>query len=272
MRWTLLIAMLMLSLSSTAQCERENEAFKHGEVLNYDLYYNWKFVWVKAGSAQMDITQTRYHGKSSFKANLITRGSKQADKIFIFRDTLVSYCTDKLVPLYYKKAAREGKRYYIDEVWYTYPEGKNVINNRHVSSKGVVSKEQLSSNSCIYDMVSMLLQARSFDASKYKVGYKIKFPMTEGSKIVNETVIYRGKKVIEVNDKKKYNTLVFSFVEYDKKNKEKEVITFYITDDKNHIPIRLDMFLSFGSAKVILNQIKGNRHPLTSIVKEKKKN
>ena len=96
--------------------------------------------------------------------------------------------------------------------------------------------------------------------------------MTEGSKIVNETVIYRGKKVIEVNDKKKYNTLVFSFVEYDKKNKEKEVITFYITNDKNHIPIRLDMFLSFGSAKVILNQIKGNRHPLTSIVKEKKKN
>ncbi len=67
MRWTLLIAMLMLSLSSTAQCERENEAFKHGEVLNYDLYYNWKFVWVKAGSVlprwishRRDITGNRH--------------------------------------------------------------------------------------------------------------------------------------------------------------------------------------------------------------------
>lgn len=42
--------------------------------------------------------------------------------------------------------------------------------------------------------------------------------------------------------------LVFSFVEY-KKGKEKEVITFFISDDKNHLPIRLDMYLNFGSGK-----------------------
>ena len=51
--------------------------------------------------------------------------------------------------------------------------------------------------------------------------------------------------------------------------KEKEVITFYITDDRNHLPVRLDMYLNFGSAKAFLTDIKGNRHPLTSIVKER---
>jgi hypothetical protein len=63
----------------------------------------------------------------------------------------------------------------------------------------------------------------------------------------------------------KYLFLVFSLVEY-KKGKEKEVITFYVTDDDNHLPVRLDMYLNFGSAKAFLKSIKGNRHPLTSIV------
>ena len=32
-----------------AQCGIENTAFKSGEFLGYDLYFNWKFVWVKVG-------------------------------------------------------------------------------------------------------------------------------------------------------------------------------------------------------------------------------
>ena len=31
-------------LASYAQCPTENKAFKAGESLTYDLYFNWKFV------------------------------------------------------------------------------------------------------------------------------------------------------------------------------------------------------------------------------------
>ena len=41
-----------------------------------------------------------------------------------------------------------------------------------------------------------------------------------------------------------------------KKGKEKEVITFYITDDKNHLPVRLDLYLNFGSAKAFLSSVR----------------
>jgi hypothetical protein len=54
---------------------------------------------------------------------------------------------------------------------------------------------------------------------------------------------------------------------YDDKNKEREVITFYITDDLNHIPVRLDMYLRFGTAKAFLRQTSGLRNPQTSIIK-----
>ena len=44
----LTIAFVLVSISGKAQCGIENTAFKSGEYLSYDLYFNWKFVWVKA--------------------------------------------------------------------------------------------------------------------------------------------------------------------------------------------------------------------------------
>ena len=35
---------LLFSLQLHAQCPTENTAFKAGERLTYDLYFNWKFI------------------------------------------------------------------------------------------------------------------------------------------------------------------------------------------------------------------------------------
>ena len=48
-----------LSMTAAAQCGIENTAFKSGELLSYDLYFNWKFIWMKVGSAEMDTRLSR---------------------------------------------------------------------------------------------------------------------------------------------------------------------------------------------------------------------
>ena len=58
-----------------------------------------------------------------------------------------------------------------------------------------------------------------------------------------------------------------SYLEYEK-NKWKEIVRFYVTDDQNHIPIRLDMFLRFGSAKAFLTGMKGAKNPIAAEVTE----
>ena len=63
--------------------------------------------------------------------------------------------------------------------------------------------------------------------------------------------------------KQKFRCLVFSFIERED-GKNHELIRFFVTDDKNHLPVRLDMFLSFGSAKAYLTGMKGLRNELTS--------
>ncbi len=188
-------------MATRAQCAAQNEAIQAGEELVYDLKFNWKFIWVAAGQAKMDMQAITYQGKPCFRSNLIS------------------------------------------------------VSNRDQSDE------------CIFDMLSILMRARSFDVSDYKVGDKILFDMATGTKVEQQTLIYRGRKNFKAENGVKYRCLVFSLVEY-KKGKEKEVITFYVTDDKNHLPVRLDLYLNFGSAKAFLREIKGNRHPLTSIIEK----
>ena len=253
------------SQSVQAQCTAKNEAFQSGEHVMYDLYFNWKFIWKKVGLASLTTNATTYHSEPAFRFNLLCVGSKKTDFFFKMRDTLTCITTQQLEPLYFRKGAEEGKRYTVDEVNFSYRNGKCIVDQQR-TLYGKTDKKHDEMPVCVYDMLSILLQARSYDPSDYKPGVKILFSMATGRAIEKQTLIYRGKENFTSEQGVTYRCLVFSLVEY-VNNKEKEVITFYVTDDRNHLPVRLDMYLNFGSAKAFLTDIKGNRHPLTSIVK-----
>lgn len=250
-----------------AQCSSNNTAFQSGETLVYDLYFNWKFVWVKVGSASMNTTQTTYAGQPALRSYLITRGSKRADKFFVMRDTLVSYMGLNLVPKYYTKKALEGGTYRKSEAWYFYGNGKCKVRTRYRRDQYEPKTNVHESQSCAFDMVSMLQRARSFNADGMKVGHRINFLMVDGNSCEWKTIVYRGKKKFKMeNQPTTYRCLVFSFLEKED-GKEKEIVTFYITDDKNHLPVRLDMNLNFGTAKAFLTGARGLRNPQTAKIK-----
>ena len=147
-------------------------AFTDGEDLSYKLYFNWKFIWVTVGSANMNIKHTTHQGQDMHRCHLITRGNKMADRLFVLRDTLVSIVDDQLVPYYYRKGALEGDRYTVDEAWYSYPNGQSHVKLRFKSHKDEITRKEEEYKECVHDMLSMMLYARSFDASDYKVGRK----------------------------------------------------------------------------------------------------
>ena len=266
-RSTLLMALCFGSITLHAQCPLENTAFQAGENLEYQLYFNWKFIWIKAGTANLNISQRKYGGQDVLRCHLITTGSRRTDRFFMMRDTLISYIRPDLVPLYYRKGAFEGKRYNVDEIWYSYPHGRTTLRQRYLNPRGEVLDTAYASGECIYDMMSMLLRARSFDPTQFREGQHLQFYMADGRKVKLETLIYRGRKRFKMEETGvEYRCLVFSFVEYEGK-KEHEVVTFYITDDQNHMPVRLDLFLRFGTAKAFLTKADGLRNPQTSIKK-----
>ena len=254
--------------SASAQCAAKNEAIQPGERLTYELKFNWKFIWVSAGEAKMDLLPVTYEGKPCYQTTLYSISNKTVDMFFKMRDTLTCVTTERLEPIYFRKGAEEGSGYTVDEARFSYQDGKCIVDQKRArrGRDTIYRKDTL--DYCVFDMLSILLQARSFDPTSYKVGDKILFPMATGKLVEEQTLIYRGKKNFKAENDVKYRCLVFSLVEYDAKGKEKEVITFYVTDDNNHLPVRLDLYLNFGSAKAFLRTIEGNRHPLTSIIED----
>ncbi|MCD8202756.1 MAG: DUF3108 domain-containing protein [Prevotella sp.] len=260
------MVLTVFSTSARAQCTMTNTAFKGGEKLAYNLYFNWKFVWVKAGTAAMTTTQSTYKGQQAYKASLTTSGNKRADNLFFMRDTLLSYVTTDLAPLYYRKGAVEGKRYTVDEVWYTYPNGKCNIRQQRFHKDGKKELRNYVPNSCVYDMLTIFLRARSFDLGNWTVGKVVNFQIADGKSTNPAQVKFCGKKTIKGDNEVKYRCLELSYTEKEK-GKWREIARFFVTDDANHVPVRLDMFLKFGSAKAFLTSMSGTRNEVKSIVK-----
>lgn len=261
-----ILMLLMANMTIvSAQCSSENNAFKSGEILSYDLYYNWKFIWVKAGTASLSTVKSVYRGKPAYRASLITRGNKKVDDLFVLRDTLLCYTGTNLVPWYFRKGAREGKRYTVDEVWYNYAPGKCKIRQHFMNNDHEHRYKNKESSNCIFDMMSMLLRARSFNADGFRAGHKIYFPLADGDDMNNALLVYRGKEKFKMENRNiTFRCLVFSYMNTDN---DKEIIRFYVTDDDNHIPVRLDMYLNFGVAKAYLSGMRNIRNSLTSRVK-----
>ena len=241
-------AMLVCTaLQGHAQCAFRNDAFKAGEFLTYNLYYNWQFVWVKAGTASMYTVQSPYKGRQAYRASLTTRGNDKVDKMFVLRDTLLCYSSLNMEPLYFRKGAREGNRYTVDEVFYSYNGGKVRLRQHRLQNNGDHLWATKELDHCVYDMLNIFLRARSFNPKGWKKGHDIDFPIADGNSINPAKLRFEGRVTI-------------------KAGKYKRIVDFYVSDDQNHVPVRLDMFLRFGSAKAFLVSMKGLRHPVTSAV------
>jgi hypothetical protein len=179
---------------------------------------------------------------------------------------LISYITPQLVPLYFRKGSLEGKNYTVDEVWYTYPNGKSHVKQHYLNRHGEWSEHHHESDDCNYDMLSILSLARNWSVAstgkktslptsstlKGNIGERIHFPMATGKKVETQTLVYRGKKDWKANDGKTYHCLVFSLLDYEEKDKDKELLRFFVTDDQRHLPVRIDFYLKFGTAKAYL--------------------
>ena len=265
--FTLIAVALLFSGVASAQCEMENKAIQAGEQIDFELYFNWKFLWKRVGTGHFITTATQYQGQPAYQVGLLTETEGFVDKFFRMRDTLSCIVSQKLKPFYYRKAAAEGHNYYIDEAYYSYPKGKTYVRMTQVKNLTTRRFGEETSSECIFDMMSIMCRARSWNANSLQKGEKIRFKMVDAERVVQELLIYRGKENVEAKDGHTYRCLVFSFYEERKGKTEKELIRFFITDDLNHLPIRLDLNLNFGSAKAFFKRVRNAKHPFASQIK-----
>ena len=265
------IVTLLLMVVCSAQADTYNikrtQTFKSGETLKCNFYFNWNFIWIRVGDASLTIRDTIYNGQKAKCMKLLSSTNKKADSFFRMRDTLMTVFTDKFKPLYYRKASVEGKKYRLRQVWYNYLGNSRVKVTQYsrYNDEPPIYKEDVFSGKTIYDMMSLLAFARTLDFTSLKKGTRLSFPVASGKDIEMQHLVYRGKKRTKSDDGHEYDCFKVSLIT-EEDGGEEEIVNFYVTDDRNHLPILLDLVLNFGSAKARLSHMSGVMYPVTAVV------
>lgn len=225
------------------------------EQLNYTLYFNWKFVWIKAGTASLTTRPVTYKGKDAVEATLLASSSSTADNLYYLRDTLTTTVSRKGEPLYFEKHCIEGKDIVWERAWYRHlNDGSFGVDLRKDYPDGRVREDQWTGKQQPYDLVSIMLHARSMNLDALQVGQRLTFPIVDSKKVLNQTLVYLGRQQIKAEGGGLAECHAFSL-----KNRmasdtqeEKEVLRFYLATTAQHVPLQIDINFRFGSAKAKL--------------------
>ena len=155
----LLLAVFAVLLQPLAATNiKTKPAYKAGETLECVFYFNWKFVWVRAGGARLIIRDTIYNNRKAQYMSLLSSTNEKADAFFKMRDTLTTIFTPGDVqPLYYRKSSVQGRRVYLNEVKYDYlPDGRVNLHQRYVRDGELRVNKTETCDKAVYDMMSML--------------------------------------------------------------------------------------------------------------------
>lgn len=260
-----IIAVLLLAaiapLSLMAQCGNSNTCFKAGEELNYDLYFKYGLINMKAGKSTIAIKDVLYKSQPAYNMTMTAQSTGAASKIFSLNDIFECIISKDMNPLKYTKIAHEGSDYTEESINYKYDNDDIYITTKRIRNNRLRFDTTLTTKKCLYDMMSIVLYTRTIDYSEMKAGDKVQVDFLSGRDIVAMDIKLEGIETIEGNNNKKYECLKLVLLINDKafENKE-EAMKVYLSNDRNHLPVRIDSKLKIGSTRVILKDTKGLLH------------
>ncbi|MGE5106397.1 MAG: DUF3108 domain-containing protein [Sphingobacteriales bacterium] len=233
-----------------------NKAFQDGEKINFFVYYTLAGVFVNGGEASFTTTLERFNGKPVYHLYGYGETNSFFDKFFKVRDTYESYIdTATLQPLKFIRNISEGG----------YKKYENVSFNQKANT-ATSTKGTFKVSNCIQDVLSAIYYARNIDFNSYKPGDKIPFDMYIDDEVYNMYIRYLGKEKVKTKYGKfnaiKFKPLLIKGTIFEGGEK----MTVWVSDDPNHIPLRIESPISVGSVKVDMMGYKGLRYQLTSLV------
>ena len=252
---TLFSLLVWLRLSAGDDfCGIRNTAFSPNESLTYNVFYSVIGLYVNAGTATFTMTLEKLNNRPVYHAVGEGHTNSNYDWIFKVRDRYETYFdTAHLQPVKFIRNVDEGGYTKTENI--TFDQQNNIAN----TTKGVFKVPN-----CVQDVLSAVYYARNIDFNKYKVDDKIPFSMFLDNQVYNLYVRYMGKENIKTRYGKfraiKFRPLLVKGTIFEGGEK----MTVWVSDDPNHIPLRIESPIVIGSVKVDMMQYRNLRYPLSS--------
>jgi hypothetical protein len=257
--WIGFLILMAISLPLRAgddPCSIKNTAFQAGESITYKVYYTLAGVYIAAGEATFSSVIESLNGKPVYHVTGEGKTYSFYDNFFRVRDKYESFIdTATLQPYKFIRNVHEG----------TYKKYENVSFNKS-DSTAITNSGVFKTPACIQDVISSMYYMRNLDFDSMKPGDKIPFSMFLDNQVYNLYIRFLGKETIKTKYGKfraiKFKPLLIKGTIFEGGEK----MTVWVSDDPNHIPVRVESPISVGSVKVDMMDFRNRRSPLSSLL------
>ena len=218
----------------------KHEAFKRGEILKYKVHYGF----IDAGEAVVEIKDDNKQigGRNTYHVVATGYSKGSFDWFFKVRDKYESYIDEETVaPWIFIRRVDEGG----------FKINQNYIFNQHkktVDADGTV----MTTPEYAQDMISSFYYARTIDFTNAKKGDIFTITSFVDKEIFELKIKFVGKETIKIG-LGKFKCLKFHpVVQKGRIFKSEDDLNVWISDDKNHIPIRAEGKILVGAIKMDL--------------------
>jgi len=261
-----LFAGLLIYLYVFAQ---QDLPFLSGEQLDFSVHYKYGIVMMKAGNAKYTIQDDTFEGKPVIRTSLTFKTTGVVDAAFKVKDTLYSYFTPELIPVFHRKYLHEGKAHYIEDIEYRkFSSTSTLVQSKRIKNESVKFDTLLVAKGMGYDMLSIFTFVRTLDYSTLNTGDKFGLISIVGKDVIPLNVRYMGQAILDKGSTK-YKTLRFEIDIIDRAFTEpKTAMEIWVSDDKNHIPVKLRAKLKIGAAEAELSSVKNLKYPFDAKIEK----
>jgi len=244
------------STQSFAFRKLSNNAFQVGEKLQFRVHYGV----INAAKITMAVDQsTNINSRNTFALRVEGETLKSFDWAYKVRDKFQSWLdAESLAPLRYAKTVRENK--YFNEDVAIYMHDKKKLRN---------TKGELVMPAYTQDIASALFYARNLNYTNAYVNQVFPIDVYLDNEIYNLNFTYLGKETINTDLGKVKCIKLRPKLVVDRVFKSSNDMTVWISDDANHIPIRVQSAIKVGSLKVDITGYEGLRNSFSSLTKKK---
>ncbi|MCC7301370.1 MAG: DUF3108 domain-containing protein [Bacteroidia bacterium] len=223
----------------------ENKSFRRGEKLTYRMHYGF----IDAAVATLEITDEnrKFADRNTLHVVGIGKSKGSFDLFFKVRDRYETYIDDEaIVPWVFIRRVDEGG-YKIEQ--------NQVFNHfkKQVDSDGKI----FSTPDGIQDMLSAFYYARTMDFGNAKKGDIFSVPAFVDNEFWDLKIKFLGRETVKT-DLGRIKCLKFCpIVQKGRIWKSEDDLSIWISDDDNHVPVRGQCEILFGSIKMDLISVKG---------------
>lgn len=250
---------IILLVCSSFGLKSQEEAFEDGEWFKFRIHYGM----FNASYATLEVDETNLNNRPVYHVKGRGKSTGLLSIFFKVDDDYQTYI-DKKTNLPYKFIRRINEGGYTKDLEIDFNQQANTA---RVHNKETDEVKTYSTPDDIHDMLSAFYYIRNqINTDDLRPGYEKRLKMFIDDENIDFKLKYLGREVIKTKFGKVATLKFRPYVLAGRVFKEKESLTFWISDDKNKIPVKIEADLAVGSLEADLEAYKGLKHQFRLIM------